>query len=222
MKQLFFIFIITFSLQSCAQKISEFVNAKTEYAAQNTETKTISLSNFHAIHSSAAIRVTVKKANERKIIIKSNAMQHVRAEVKNGELNIYYNNQNQSLNNVYTEAEVFTPDFRALDASSASHITVEDGFSFQNLNISVSSAAKVSGIFKAKGINIETSSASNFQGNIFCEKLNVEASSSSTSEIYGEAKQVNAEASSTAKVNIQKLKYTSLKKDVSSLGRIIE
>lgn len=223
MKKIIFLtaFIAVCSV-SCAQKITEFVAEKTDYAGQKTETKEFGLNSFKAIHSSAAIRVIVKKADERKIIIKSNAMQFVRADVSNGKLSIYFDNKNQSLNNVYTEAEIFTPDFDALDASSAAKITVEEGFKLQNLEIYASSAAKIFGNFSANNINVETSSAAVFQANVDCNMLDIDASSSSTSEISGIAQSVIADASSTAKVDLRKLKYTSIKKDVSSLGRVIE
>lgn len=207
--------------QSCAQKISDVINNTTEdFSGKPMETKEFSLTDFSAIHTSAAIKMTVVKSSTRKIVIKSNAMPYVEATVEGGELSVHYKN-NSSLNHTATEVTVFTPDFSSLDASSAAKITVEDGFKFEKLSVDASSAAGISGNFEAKNLNIDASSAAHFSGRVQAENLNLDGSSSAHIEVSGFAKNVNADASSTAKISLENLKYGSIKKAESSLGKVV-
>ena len=208
--------------QSCAQKISDAINnATAEFSGKPMETKEFSLSDFTAIHTSATIKMNIVKSSTRKIVIKSNSMQFVEATVKSGELSVHYNNHGASMNNPTTEVTVFTPDFSSLDASSAAKITVEDGFKFEKLSVNVSSAAHITGNFEAKDININASSVAHFSGKVQTEYLNLDSSSSAHIEVSGFAKNVNADASSTAKINLENLKFTTIQKDESSLGKVV-
>lgn len=221
MKKSILLILVAVALsQSCAQKISDVINnSAADFSFKPMETKEFGLPNFTAIQTSAAIKMNIVKSYTRKIVIKSNAISLVEATVKAGELSVHYNGR--SISGVTTEVTVYTPDFSSLDASSAAKIMVEDGFKFEKLSVDVSSAAEISGNFEAKNLDIDASSAAHFSGKIQAENLNIDGSSSAHIEVSGFAKNVNADASSTAKIDLENLKFSSIQKDESSLGKII-
>lgn len=221
-KLLVAILIAVLSTQVSAQtKTSTASMEKTAAGSnKNLDTKEMVVENFNTIKTNSPINVKIVKSADRKIIINSNRLDVVVAEVKNGELIVGYSNTNR-IRNAKTFIEIYTPDFNNLNATTTSQVQVDGGFEFKTLYINLSSVAHITGDFTAENLEIYATSSANFSGKIKTDRLKLNADSTSRVDAAGIANIVNAKAQSLGEINIKNLSYTSLEKSESTLGEII-
>lgn len=191
-----------------------------DYSTKPMESHDFFVTKFSEINAQSGMKFYIKKSNQQKVVVNSNAPCLVVVSSKSGALNIEYDNKNGSLNNVKTEVTVYTPDFDKLNVSSAGQISIEDEFQLDKLNINLNSAGKVIGNIFANKLAAHLSSASTLEANIQSKIVNLEVSSAAKANLRGSAEQIKINASSVAKVNLENLKYKIIEQETNSLAKI--
>lgn len=183
--------------------------------------KSFSVGDFSKVEASAAMRFFIKKADENRVEINSNAMEYIEVTNHHQMLNVKYKTDKE-LVNLRTEVTVYMKDLQNLEASAAALVVVKDTFNSEKLSVDLNSASQLIGNLSAKTLNIEISSAAKLNANIECQTLDIEATSSSYSRLSGNAEKVKAEASTAAKIDLKNLKYQNINTETFSSGKVIK
>lgn len=166
--------------------------------------RTIPASDFDRISSARAVKVTISDTISDKIFIEAddNIIDHVIAEVKDGELKITIDNKLRNINNATVRATVpANGHIRSLDASSASEIVSEVALSADEFDMEASSAASIEATVKVVGkCSIESSSAATVRATVIARECSMDASSAATIDAYVTTTDCSAEATSASKI----------------------
>ena len=184
----------------------------------NAETRKVT--GFHAIEVSNGIDLLIKQGNDEAVAVSASSPEirsHIKTEVSNGKLKIYFDNEGKNWNNTKKELKAYVSfkTLDALEANSGADASTDGNINVNTLNITLSSGADFKGIVtaakldvdqssgsdmdikgKVNDIKISTTSGSDFNGyDLISETCNADASSGSDIEITVN-KELKAEASS--------------------------
>ncbi len=220
------------ALSSCGNAGSVIANAANKMFSKgfvsNPDSKliskTIALSDIRELSSSAGLKVTyvVGESNEAVITAPADLMEKIKVDQSNGEVSFVYT-ENISSGNDRVSITVTTPVMTAFDASSASTISLPDGFTpvGGELSLQASSGASLSG----KGINatligIESSSGASINVSVNAESVACDSSSGSSISISGKATSVKFSSSSGGSIWGAKLNASTGSAQASSGGSV--
>lgn len=190
-----------------------------DYAKQPMESHEYFVRNFSEIKASSGMKFFIRKSDRQKVVVNSNASGSITVSSENGVLNVNYD-RNGSMKNVSTEVIVYTNQFQKLRAETAGKIIIEDDFELDNLSIDLNSAAHLAGNVFAKKLQLVAASASGADLKVQANKISVEATSASKVNLEGKTDKINIEATSASKVYIENLKYNTIDKELTTLGKI--
>ena len=174
----------------------------------NAQTRTAS--GFHAIKVSNGIHLYLVQGNEEAVAVSASDKQyrdHIRTEVENGVLKIYYDNDSwkfwESDNRKNLKAYVSFKMLDRLKASSGSRVEVDGSIRSDNLAMDFSSGSNFKGKVNVKELKVEQNSgAETFIGGM-ASSLRIQASSGSSMKGYElETDQCDANTSSGASVHV--------------------
>ncbi|HEV7621928.1 MAG TPA: DUF2807 domain-containing protein, partial [Flavisolibacter sp.] len=139
MKKILFSLILFFSISLVsAQKVINDANVESRKVAT-----------FHGLHVSSSIDVVLTQANEEGVAVSANEkdyVQHIRTEVENGILKIWYDEKNKWWpRNRKLRAYVSVKNIDEIKASGASDVKIEEQLSVSNLLIDFSGASDIKG-----------------------------------------------------------------------------
>lgn len=198
---------------------SQFENVE-DYSGKPMESHDFFVTKFSEINAQSGMKFYIKKSNQQKVVVNSNAPCLVVVSSKSGALNIEYDNKKGSLNNVKTEVTVYTSDFDKLNVSSAGQIFIDDEFQLDKLNINLDSAGKVIGNIFANKLSANISSASVLDAKVQSKIIDLEVNSASKVNLSGNVDQIKINASNVATVNLENLKYKKIEQETNSLAKI--
>lgn len=154
--------ILSLLFASCQYKIDVDDVFSSIEGSEKITTENRQLSGFIEIKVSQAIQVELIQANIFEVFVEANdnIMPHLKTEVSSGELKIYYDKTFKSFKNVDAKVKIKMPFLNKINASSASTVTSNEGFTGKNLQINTSSAASVKLYVEYDDIAADASSAS--------------------------------------------------------------
>lgn len=154
----------------------------------NLITKTFDVDPFDKIHAHSAIKINIVPGSGA-ITVKAddNAMEYIKVEVKDGTLDIRFDDTFSSFNNVTFEATVPSDGkISKLVASGASKVVSEPVLTAQDILLKSSGASKLVAVVKCENCKIEVSGAS--KGEIGGDMNNCEVEASGASKLVLVAK----------------------------------
>ena len=152
----------------------------------NAEVRAISGS-FSAIKVGNAIELILTESNEEKVVVSANepkVRDRIKAEITNGELKIYYDNDwgvkiNWSRND-YMRVYVSYKTLNSVKASGASSVRFENDWQTDNATLKLSGASSFKATIKANKLDADLSGASQATVSGTAGALSMEASGAST------------------------------------------
>jgi hypothetical protein len=165
-----------------------------------------SVGDFHALKVATGIHLYLAQGSER-VVVASAAdpvyRDRIRTEVKDGVLNIYYDNEMGSWDKNRKELKVYVSCVRldGLHASSGAQVEVD-------------------GTLKSANLAMDFSSGSSFTGKVDAEDLRVDEGSGARSTISGKVSRLKAGASSGSSLHGYDLQVEQCDVRVSSGGRV--
>lgn len=174
----------------------------------NAQTRNIK--NFHAIHVATGIHLYLSQGNEEKIAVsadKPENIQHIKTEISNGTLEIYYDNGHKWFysdnNNRGLRVYVSYKMLDALKGSSGADIEVDGSLRSDKLDMEFSSGSMFKGEVQVGDLKLDQGSGSivNISGS--ANSLVVKSSSGSICKGYSlQTQQCEASASSGGQIDI--------------------
>ncbi len=183
------------------------------------------VSSFHAIEVSNGINLLIKQGNEEAVAVSASTPEirsHIKTEISNGKLKIYFDNEGKNWNNTKKELKAYVSfkNIDELEANSGADASTDGNINVNALSISLSSGADFKGIVtatnldvdqssgsdmdikgKVSGLKITATSGSDFNGyELVSETCKAEATSGSDIEITVN-KELEAQASSGGGIN---------------------
>lgn len=179
----------------------------------NAQPRTISGS-FSSVKVGSAIELILTQSTEEKVVISANndkVRDRIKAEVVNGELKIWYDNDwGVKMNwghNDYMRAYVSYKTLNAITASGASNVKFENAWQTTNATLKLSGASSIKADLKADKLNADLSGASQATISGTVNDLDMEASGASTFhgfELRTVNSNIEAHGASTAQVSTEK------------------
>ena len=174
--------------------------------AQNLTKETRNVSAFTGIDASNAFSIELKKGATQSVVIECEAqyLPHIKTEVRNGVLKIYYNNPARfSRNNSPFRAYItMNKELDYVDLSGACSLKTTDLFTPSRFKADLSGASKVNGLrIDAGDANIDISGASTITMEVRFDRAAIDLSGASKSNINGTIKQAIIDVSGASKVN---------------------
>lgn len=152
----------------------------------NAEARTISGS-FSAVKVGSAIELILTESNEEKVVVSANepkVRDKIKAEISNGELKIYYDNDwGVKINwtrNDYMRVYVSYKTLNSVKASGASSVKFENDWKAGNATLKLSGASSFKATLKADKLDAELSGASMATVSGSVSSLSMEATGAST------------------------------------------
>jgi len=140
----------------------------------------------------------IKVAQEEQTLIISMEPPEVRQAIFNTNLNL--------------KAVITMPQLNGLDSSGATHGTVADFSSIENLDFTASGASSVELVkISAADVSFVVSGASNVTGDIEANKMELEASGASTVQLKGSADSIASDGSGASHLKLADLKVVNAK-----------
>lgn len=164
--------------------------------------------NFHAIRVSHAINLYLTQSGEEAVAVSARETKYrdrIRTEVKDGVLNIWYDNEGWkwSNDNKKLKAYVSVKTLDKLGASGASDVIVDGVISGDRLEIELSGASDFKGGVKVNELNLDQSGASDITISGSAGKVTIEASGASDFKGYDlVTDNCNAHASGASDIKI--------------------
>lgn len=169
------------------------------------ETETINLEHFDSIISDMVFNVEVRKSNEEKVVIKSNYLRLVEANVKNNVLHIGYK-KNSSLQNPDTRIIIYAKNIKSVTARTASVIKIKDDFDIQRF--SAETGGRIFGNSKAATVAIDTQTNGFFLGTVNTGNLQINADLGSSVDIQGNIGFAKIKSGGASKITAVKAKIS--------------
>lgn len=223
MKNIFLILALISTFINAQKKGDDCTNHSTnviDFAEKPMESHTFFVSPFTRIEATSGKNFIIKKADKRRVEVKSNASCYVVVSSKNGILKIEYDMDGKSFQNAETEVIIYTDKFDELSAKSLGNIKIMDDFKLNNLKLIFTDAGKIEGDIDANYLEIDAEGISSLNSNINVKKLNINADSGSKLTVSGIAEKVNIDAKGIAKLNIKSLKYKNINIDGDAFASI--
>ncbi len=160
------------------------------------------ISSFHAIEVSYGIDLIIKQGNDEAVAVSaasSEIRDHIKTEVSNGKLKIYFDNKGMEGWHVKKQLKAYVSfkNLDALEVNSGADVTTDGNINVNTLNINLSSGA-------------------DFKGSITGVKLSVDQSSGSDMDIKGKVNEVSITTTSGSDFNGYDLISETCKADASS------
>ncbi len=161
------------------------------------------LGTFEGVQTCCSMEVFIHKGSDHQVQIETdeNILEYVSTEVRQGQFVVRTKDGASLQPSQRIKVYLSMPDLVSLEASSSSHIRVEDTFPSGSLHMEVSSSATV-----------ELS----FEG----DDLRIEGSSSGKIKLRGKAQQTRIEVSSSCRVDADGFVTRQLRMEGSSSGRV--
>lgn len=162
----------TFSLLVAAFFTALIVSAQETTIINDKNAEVRKVSGFHAIKVSNAFDVIIKQGNEEAVVVSAadeKYIKRIKAEVVNGVLRIYYDNENVwkwTNENRKLRAYISVKNIDMIDASGATDI-------------------KIDGVLRGGNLKVDLSGASSLKGSIAYSSMRVDQSGASSSKISG-------------------------------------
>lgn len=200
-----------------------FLNAQTT-TIRDANAEVRKVSSFHAIEVSNGIDLVIKQGNEEAVAVSASSPEvrsHIKTEVSNGRLRIYFDNQDNKWNNTKKELKAYVSfkTLDALEANSGADASTDGNINVNTLNISLSSGADFKGMVTASKLLVDQSSGSDMDIKGKVGDLKITTTSGSDFNGYDLVSETcDADASSGSDIEITVNKE--LKADASSGGGI--
>lgn len=174
--------------------------------AQNLTKETRNVPSFTGLDASSAFTIELKKGPTPSVVIECEPqyLPHIRTEVANGVLKLYYHNNDVIRVRTRTpfKAYITTSELDYLDLSGACTLTSSDLFTPARFKVDLSGASKVTGLrIDTKDASIETSGAANLSMEIHCDRASCDISGASKNSINGVIKQIDIDISGASKAS---------------------
>lgn len=193
-----------------------------------TVKKSIKIGDFNKIDAATGIKIVYtqgKATGIAKIATTPSAEKYLKVYVKNGELNIHYENNHGTNIKGPTIVTVISPQLKGVDLSSAARLQVNGNLDISGtLDVDLSSAAKATfNNVTAKSIDIDLSSSACVEmATANVDKLDAELSSAAKLVVTKAiATSIDLETSSAAKIQVGYFNGTGLQADASSGSSIL-
>lgn len=180
-----------------------------------TSTKRTLTENFDAIEAKTGITVIIEQADifEVKASTDENLQEHLKTEVENGVLVIYFDES------IYKAEErtvyVKVPSLRKISTSSGASVESTNTIKSENLDLKSSSGSEMKLSINAKNVSCDSSRGSEILAKGKAENLRTESSSGSTIELEN-LEVANAVCKSSSGSSTRVNPYESLEADASS------
>jgi hypothetical protein len=173
----------------------------------NAEVRTVS--SFSAVEVSGAIDLYLSQGTEEGVAISAandEAKSHIKAEVTNGTLHIFFENKGwnwKNWGNTKSKAYVTFKTLKRIEANGACNVIVVEPITLSDLKIDCSGASDFKGQVTIANLVITASGASNINVSGQAERANIEASGASNIKAYDLQTAIcKAEASGAANIRI--------------------
>ncbi|WP_196885209.1 head GIN domain-containing protein [Aureivirga sp. CE67] len=187
------ILVLFITISACGQRIKG-------NGQPTKESRTLNQS-FSQIKVQQGIQVYLTQDPDVKLEVEadSNVIEHLKTEVKNGKLKIYFDEDVKKVRtkNVYLSA----PEIVSIKASSGAGVKSEN-------------------TIKSDNLSLDSSSGGNINLTVHSENLNCETSSGSVIKVRGDAENIDVDASSGSVIQCKELESKNCKADVSSGANI--
>ncbi len=217
MKKIAILFLSSFfAIAGISQKQIDDANAEVR-----------SVESFHGIKSSSGITVYLVQGDQESVVVSANDVKHrnkINTVVKNGVLNIYYDNDDWKLwqvgNGRKLRAYVSVKDIDLIDVVSGSDVKIEGTIRTNNIKLDISSGASLKGSIEATNMKVDVSSGAVIilSGSV-SDKVSFDGSSGSSFQGFNlVADNCDADVSSGSGIQITVNKELNV--DVSSGGYV--
>ena len=161
-------------------------NAQTVIDDKNVEVRNVS--SFSAIKVSGGIDVYLSQSSENAVAVSASDIEYrddIKTEVRNGVLNIYYDNKSFGFNsNRKLRAYVSFKTLESIDGSGASDFIVNGNFSANTIKIKLNGACDMKGSVNFINAELDLNGASTMKINGKIQNLKIEASGASDIKNY--------------------------------------
>ena len=180
-----------------------------------TSSKRTLTENFDAIEAKTGITVLVEQADNYAVeaTTDENLQQHLKTEVKEGVLTIYFDENIHKAEKRTVHVKV--PTLKRISSSSGSYVESTNTIKSENLDLKSSSGTEMKLNINAKNVSCDSSSGSEISAKGKAENLRTESSSGSTIELE-ELEVANAICKSSSGSSTKVNPYESLDADASS------
>lgn len=165
-----------------------------------TENRTVT-ENFSTVNVDDGMEVIIEQGPQNSITVEAddNLQEHIKTEVKNGEL---YISSDQNINNGAKRVTVRLTDIKGISCDGGSSL-------------------KSHGLLKGNSIDVSSDGGSSVEVHMAARNINCDASSGSSLAVAGTAHTIEADASSGSSIEANKLAVHNAKADASSGSSII-
>lgn len=208
MKKIFFLLIAlglsaaAMALPGCSGSVRNLkIGSGEDYAGGKRATRSVAVSDYHAIHAARAVEVFITDHTSQQIQIEApeKLLPHVVVKEQGGTLLVSIDPKIKRIGNA--KVKVYLPyngKTAALQASSAAKIICQTALGAENITIKASSAAEIEAAAKTGVCTISASSAAKVKAALRTGACAVDASSAARVVLSGSADQCRADISSAA------------------------
>jgi hypothetical protein len=169
----------------------------------NLETEAYAFTNFTEVEVGSAFEFEIKQSSSYSINVTAddNVIDHVQVSQDGQTLTIRLR-RFIYFGSVTLRASVTLPQLSGLTVSGASHGTVSDFSSTEDLDITISGASRLTGDITAGDVAIDVSGASMFTGDVTADDVAFDISGASTIQLDGSANDMVADVSGASHFNL--------------------